>query len=316
MTDFLNSLKADLLDRRLLPILGLVGALLLAALIYAVAGGGSAARAPEGSATTAGQPAGISVRESRASSAQAVAETTSGSPVQRRGIAHDPFNPLPGAGTPASSAAPTTSAPTSGSSSSGASGSSGTTETGGSSKGEAAPSPSKSTTPAKPKTVYEVSVLFGVLPPGTPPAAAQLTPHTNLKQMQAFPSAKQPLVVFRGVTGGGKSASFTIVGEVILQGNVPCLPSPTQCQEINLKPGQTEQFEYLTSEGQVVTYELRIVSIVARQDSAKASSARAHFSMAGREVLESVGLLSVPGMRLSPTAGVLSFDTATSAAAG
>ena len=49
MTDFLNSLKADLLDRRLLPIVALVGVALVGAVAYAVlGGGGSTATDPGG----------------------------------------------------------------------------------------------------------------------------------------------------------------------------------------------------------------------------------------------------------------------------
>lgn len=39
--DFLQSLKTDLFDRRLLPLLGLVAVAFVAALAYAVLGGGS-----------------------------------------------------------------------------------------------------------------------------------------------------------------------------------------------------------------------------------------------------------------------------------
>jgi hypothetical protein len=310
MTDFLNSLKADLLDRRLLPLLALAGALLVAAVAYAVLGGGSSTSTPRGAIPRSAPPAGISVSESTPSSAQAVAETTSGAKVQRHGFAHDPFNALPGAVklvTTATSNTTSTSTTTSGGSSTGSeSGGSGSTSTG---QTQSTPTP-KSTAPAKPKTVYETAVLFGEIPAGTPPTTATLTAYNSLKLMTAFPSAKQPLIVFRGVTPGGKSASFTIVGEVILRGNAACLPSPTQCQEINLKPSQSEQLEYLAPSGQVVTYELRIVSIVSKQASA-ASAARAHVSKAGSKVIESAGLTEVPGLRFSATAGVVTFVPAT-----
>ena len=46
MTDFLSSLKADLLDRRLLPLVALVAVGLVAAVAYAVLGGGSSAATP------------------------------------------------------------------------------------------------------------------------------------------------------------------------------------------------------------------------------------------------------------------------------
>jgi hypothetical protein len=315
MSDFLNALKADLLDRRVLPILALVGALLLAAVIYAVAGGGSSASTPGASITTPATPAGLAVRESQPSSSRAVAETTSGTSVQRHGFAHDPFSELPGAkpasstasaATTTASAAATTATSGSSTSSSGGSSTSSESSSGSSSKGESTPTPSKSSAPSKPKTVYVTSVLFGLIPPGTPAASVPLIPYNDLKLMTAFPSAKQPLIVFRGVTAGGKSASFTIVGEVILHGKAACRPSPTQCQEINLKPSQSEQLEYLEPSGQVDTYELRIVSIVKKQAAAaSASRVRAHLSRAGRRVLESAGLTEVPGLRFSAIAGVV-----------
>ena len=43
----------------------------------------------------------------------------------------------------------------------------------------------------KPKTVYVVSVLFGVLPT-TPAQLSQLTPYADLKRLQPLPSARKP----------------------------------------------------------------------------------------------------------------------------
>ncbi len=153
-----------------------------------------------------------------------------------------------------------------------------------------------------------MAVLFGVLPAGATPQTAQLTPYENLKLLAPLPSAAQPLIVFRGVTVGGKSATFTLVGEAILHGNAACLPSASQCEAIDLQAGQSEQLEYLSATGQPLLYELRIVSIV----SSKASSAAVKSllqgeSKAGRELLRHAGLVTVPGLRYSARAGVLVF---------
>jgi hypothetical protein len=308
MTDFLNSLKADLLDRRLLPIVALVAVGLVAAVAYTALGGGSTASAPTPPATIARTSTGIAVSPSPASPAQAVAETTSGSPAQAHGRAHDPFNPLPADVKPAVSSTATatkTSSSTSSTSTSSKSGSSSKGEA----KAETKPStPSKPSAPSKSTTVYHVSVLFGVVPVPPPVTGVQLTPHDNLRLLTALPSAKQALIVFRGVTSGGKSATFTLVGEAILHGSATCLPSPSQCQEIELKAGQTEQLEFLPLSGPPVTYELRIVSI----KSSKASSATVSRivrseSKAGREVLRHAGLVAIPGLRYSSAVGVLTF---------
>jgi hypothetical protein len=310
MTDFLNSLKADLLDRRLLPILALVGVGLVAALAYAVLGGGSKATTTPPVAT-AHVPGGIAVSESKGSPVQSVAETTSGASAQRRGYAHDPFSLLPGA---AQAVAASTAATTTRTSSSTTTSGSPTTTTKsgtstpaqGESKSTATPMPT--TPPKTTTTVYHVSVLFGVLPAVAPPPGVALTPYTNLKLLTPLPSARQPLIIFRGVTAGGKNAIFTVVGEVILRGNAVCLPSASQCQEIELKPGQTEQLEYLQPNGQAVNYELRIVSVAA----AKASSAavarmRSGVSQAGRALLRDAGLVAIPGLRFSSVVGVLTY---------
>jgi hypothetical protein len=280
MTDFLNSLKADLLDRRLLPILALVAAGLVAAVAYVALGGGSTAATRIPAATPVHTSTGISVTPAPASPAQAVAETTSGSSAQARGRSHNPFNLLPA---DVKKAAPSSSTTTKGTST----------------------SPS---TPAKPKTVYHLSVLFGVVPTGVPASAAQLTPYASLKLLTALPSVGQPLIVFRGVIAGGKSALFTVVGEAILHGSATCLPSPTQCQNLELKPGQSEQLEYLPVSGPVLTYELRVVSIKSSKASSATVSRIVHSeSASGRELLRRAGLVAIPGLRYSSVVGVLTF---------
>jgi hypothetical protein len=306
MTDFLNSLKADLLDRRLLPIAALVLAGLVAAVAYVALGGGSKAAAPAPAPTIARTSTGIAVTPSPASPAQAVAETTSGSSAQSRGRSHDPFNPLPGDVVKAAAAASSKS--TSSTSSTTTSSKSGSSLKG-EAKAETKPSsPSQPSTPSKPTTVYHVSALFGVVPVPVPPTGVQLTPYESLRLLTTLPSAKQPLIVFRGITSGGKSALFTLVGEAILHGSATCLPSATQCQAIELKPGQTEQLEYLPLSGAMVTYELRIVSIKSsRASSATVSRIVRSESNAGRELLRRAGLVAIPGLRYSSAVGVLTF---------
>jgi hypothetical protein len=293
MNEFLSSVKADLLDRRLLPIVALVVLALVGAIAYAVFGGGSSAATPTAAVTSAPAtlPAGLAVTQSTPETA--VAETTGGLTEQRHGTARNPFTPLPEpkAKTETVSSSTSSSSTTSGSSSSSESSSQGS---GGSSPTE----PSKSSKPAKPKTVYHVSVLFGELPAGVTPAQAQLTPFEALKLLTPLPSPQQPLLVFRGVTVGGKSATFTISGEEILHGEGKCLPSASQCEAIDLKAGQTEQLEYISPAGQTLVDELRIVSIVSdKATSAAFARMLRGESKAGRKLLEHAGLISIPGLR-------------------
>jgi hypothetical protein len=311
MTDFFSSLKADLLDRRLLPILALVGVGLAAALAYAMLGGGGSTGgtpvAATSTAPTAAGASGIAVSQAAANPEKPVAEITSGSSHQSKGLTHNPFTPLGGgASTTSPSSTKTSSATTSGSSTS-------TTKSGSgsSSQGAGGTTPAttpKPSTPAKPQTVYHVAVLFGVVPAGTPPQSAQLTPYENLKRLAPLPSSKAPLVVFDGVTAGGKNATFTLVGEAILRGNAACLPSASQCQAIDLKPNQTEELEYLPPSGPAITYQLKLVSISpSKASAAKAASLFHAESKAGRELLRHAGLTTLPGLRYSADKGVLVF---------
>ena len=305
MNDFLDTLKSDLLDRRLIPVIGLLAVVLIAAVAYAVLGGGSSAapNAASAPATPVAKLPGIAVSEVKTADVTAGAETTSGSPQQTGGASRNPFAPMPGVKKAQAASAAATSSATA------------TPESSSSSTGGATPAPSEETkkpsTPTKPKdkqTVFHVDVLFGTATPATPPQSAALTPFNELKLQQPLPSDSQPLVVFRGVLAGGKSATFTLVGEAILRGPAKCLPSTSQCQAIDLQPGQTEELEYLPPGAAAITYELNVVSISSSK--AKLSSAGSAFggeSKTGLELLRKSGLQGLSGLRYSTAKGILVF---------
>ena len=97
MSAFLNSLKVDLLERRLRAVLILLTAALVGTLVYALSGGSASAPAPPPTARSASPGAsGIAPVAAPTSTSQAVAETTSGSAKQRGSATRDPFVPLPG----------------------------------------------------------------------------------------------------------------------------------------------------------------------------------------------------------------------------
>ncbi|HEX4465717.1 MAG TPA: hypothetical protein VH025_00895 [Solirubrobacteraceae bacterium] len=306
MTEFLTNLKADLTDRRMLPFVAAAGLALFAALLYVVLAGGSGSSTPTAAAPhTASTPAGLAT--SAAPAETAVAETTSGVADQRKGAVRNPFTPLKG-----STGATGTSGSTGVSGSSGSTGGSGVTGGSGGSESKS----SEEATPAKPKkkhkkqTVYHVSILFGEVPAGeTAALPEQLTPSENLKLLTALPSAKTPLLVYRGVTTSGKSATFTVVGEAILSGEGKCLPSESQCQAIDLVPNQTEQLQYLTSAGQTVIYELKLVSIT--KSTASAASVKTLLrrgkTRAMQRLLRRKHLFAIPFLHETAQAGVLAF---------
>jgi hypothetical protein len=315
MSEFLNSVKADLSSRSLRPFLLLAVVCLLGAVAYAVLGGGSSSSssAPSAPVPTPSALAGLQTKEAMTKTADA--ETPQGAPAQRKGVARNPFASIAGAapaaknavaaaaaaqakaGASSGGASPTPSASSTPSTSSASEGVSGTT------------TPSQPSTPQKPKKIYHVTVLFGVVTPDTP-----LTSYENLKLLAPIPSTN-PLVVYRGVTKGGKSAAFTLVSEAILHGPGKCLPSADQCQAVALRPGQSEQFEYLGAEGGLTTYELEVIKIASANASTASLRAMAsHSSRAGREVLRRAGLVEIPDLRASAQSGVLEFASHASSA--
>lgn len=317
MNQFLNDLKEDLRDRRLLPFVVLAGVALLAAIAFTELGGSSSSSsvAPPSHALVGAEASGLALTTTHSSSA--LAETTSGTAQQRQGASRNPFTLLPGAVEAGASTSPSSSSSKgsgSESSSSGKSGESSTPSTGGSSnEGSAPPAGSKSggsgghSQPSKPKTVYQVSVLFGEAPTAAGTEGAELKPYENLKLLTPLPSSKEPLVVFRGVSDKGKLATFTVAGETILHGEGKCLPSAYQCQAIQLRAGKSEQLQYLPPGSQAVqSYELRLVSITPVEASAAKVASLWHAqSRDGMQVLRRGNLLAIPGLSLTPLAGVL-----------
>src|SRR6185437_3404840 len=264
------SIKTDLLSRRLLPFVALLGVALIAAVAYTVAGGsGGSGSTPVASAPSA--PSGsvpvLPVSVAPANSNEAVSETPGGVRYQSQGPTRDPFTPLP-----SPSPAKTAKASSSSSGSSGKSGessssgsSSGGTGTGPSSGGSGAaapkapaPAPKK---PAKPQLDYDVSVLFGAAST-TPGQPATLAPYESLKLGQPFPSKQDVRISFERVTASGNGAIFKLVVPPILHGAAICLPSNSECQTIDLEAGHSEELEYVEADGQLAIYELKVVSIV------------------------------------------------------
>ncbi len=328
MNAFFDSLRADLLGRRLRPLLALLGLALAGAIAYAlIAGGGSSTPAATSAPATSASN-GVVVSAIKTEDAQAVAETTHGAGEQTGNATRtrNPFAPLP---SPSAKKAASSSSASSGSSSSSAgtgsssssSSSTGTAESGsgssggagsesGSSSGGSSPSkPKAKQKSSKPKATYRVDVLFGAAAPATPYQSAQLNLFANLELQQPLPSAKQALIVYRGAIAGANSVAFTLVGEVILRGVGTCRPSTSQCQVLDLQVGQTEELEYAPPGATATNYLLHVVSIetVKGATTPAAGGSLGGESKLGAALLRRAGLEALPGLRFSSAKGVLVF---------
>jgi hypothetical protein len=317
MNDFVSSLKNDLTDRRLVPLVGLAVAALVAALAYVVLGGGSGKALPASSVPPAAASAsvqGIGVTAADDTAEKNVAETTDGVHDQRHGNVRNPFTALPSPAateeTTGSASSTSSSSSSSGSGSGGSSsGSSGSSGSGGSSSEEPLKTSAKSKATIK---IFHVTVLFGSAEPNPLTGEVELTPHVNLKLFTPLPSSKLSLIVYRGVAlngaEAGQAAVFSVVGEAILSGEGKCLPSPVSCLALEIKPGQKEKIEYLPEGASTaVAYELRMVAIKTSKttitDAEKANSIGT--SAAGEAALHKAHRLSLPGLRdVSGLAGV------------
>lgn len=310
--DFFVSLKEDLLSRRLLPVLVVVGVALVAAVAYAVLGGGSSKSSTLAVSASSGSTAvaGVAVSQAPANPNQPISETTNGTSKQHGGTARDPFTPLPGSEKTSSSSAESTAAsPASGSSTTSSSGPS----TSPSSSGGMTPTTPKETTPAPPKKVYvhfHVTAQLGVVPAvaeGAQPQPAQLKTYKDMALDEPLPGKSNPQLVYLGVVlRTGKDVLFGLTGEAILHGSASCQPSPTQCQAIELQVGQSETLEFVEADGTPVTYELKLVSI--DKSLSSASTARVHAAFrtqakVARELARRVPKLSE--LRYSPWGGGL-----------
>ena len=275
MNEILQSLKSDLLDRRMLPIVVLLVVALAGAVAYTVlAGSGSS-----------GTPRGVRLWPGHATYPGPFAGGAAGPREPQRGPRRDDrWHALPAQG---GQARPLHPAPRGGQTGSNehrdharrihpiSLETKSSSSTGGSSTTPTQPTqPTKPTTPTKkpkPKPAYVVNLEFGLLP--TPGAPVQLTPY-ELRARKQLPSASDPRIIFTGVHGSPFEAVFALNSEVIPKGEGICLPSTSQCESIELAAGKSEQLEYLEPTGQTVVYELKVISIARPEGASAARIAR------------------------------------------
>lgn len=315
MNELLQSVKADLLSRRLLPVLVLLCVGLLAALGYVALGGKEKAKLPAPVAA-APLPSGLPVTIAPPNATAAASETPAGLRYQTHDSRRNPFQPLPGAvnttsasgnsattasgssGTSSSSTSNSTTGSGNGSSSGSSGGSNGSSGSGTATTPKPKP-PAKKTSPKKPTDfkprpdlLFDVSVLFGPAP-ASPEQQPALTPFEELKLYEPLPAAKTPLLVYIGVTKVGEKAAFALVVPPILRGPAVCVPSQSQCQAIALGAGQSEELEYVKTSGEVVAFELKVVKVAHRSSASGASAKARKISKAGRLALSRAGLLAL-----------------------
>jgi hypothetical protein len=311
MTEFLQSLKSDLLSRRLLPFVALSAVALIAAVGYAVTGGSSGpAPTSSGVAQSAPGPSGVAtlpVTVAPANPNQAVSETPGGSHYQSQGPTRDPFTPLPSPPA-AKSAASSAPAKSSGSTSTG-SPSSGTgrsgSGSGGSGGGSVAPVPPKPT-PQPIHAGLTSTQSYGVALSLTT-FAGDLNTIDSLERLSVLPSEQQPLLVYLGVLKGGRDALFLVQPGTVVSGPGTCAPGPSDCEILSLAQGRIESLAVSTASGtsNVALFSVTSIKVDQHASVASANRARREASAVGQALLKASTLPALPLFEYQPNVGAV-----------
>lgn len=122
------------------------------------------------------------------------------------------------------------------------------------------PSPASSgggVTPSKaPKPVTakrRVSVQFG--------QAGALKTYANVQKFTPLPSESNPLLIFNGISKDGKSATFQISSDATPSGQGICDPDPENCQTLSLRAGEITYFDVPSGTGGITQYELKVLVV-------------------------------------------------------
>lgn len=113
--------------------------------------------------------------------------------------------------------------------------------------------PARDTTPPPAWTIYSVSLRFG--------KDTSVPLKSDVARLTPMPSARQPQVIFMGVMAGGRTAVFALGAGVGHTGPGICRPNHDYCTEMLLKAGQTEQLTLPTNGGGSRKAILRVVHI-------------------------------------------------------
>jgi hypothetical protein len=109
----------------------------------------------------------------------------------------------------------------------------------------------------------------------------------NAVRLSPLPSASNPLVEYLGVLRSGRGASFLVNPGTVAQGPGLCLPSGSDCQLLVLKPGQIEALGVHTSGAPVMQASIAVSDwhVVRHSSVAAARRARAQVVPQGRTLV-------------------------------
>lgn len=277
----LRTLLSDLVEKRLLPVVLLLVAALVAVPLLLAKSPAAEPEAPP--ATPPAASAAASVPPVAAEPAvSVVAGGSRKAPL--RGKVKDPFkqqhvpprsSTADGGGTP-----PVTAEQPAGTGTSGGSGSGGTPA------------------PPRPQPTYayaSVDVRFGHA------GKKHLRTIEDVPRLTPLPNSNHPIVVFLGTGRDRSTAVFLVSTDVHVQGLGRCVPSPKECKAIELREGETALLDFTEADGTVEQYELDLDAVTVHETTSKAVAQRAYArtSRVGRLLLGGSVRTSVDGVARS-----------------
>ncbi len=313
--NFLHSIRADLVEKRLLPVVAVLAALVVLVPVGATVLSSSGSAQPVlGPAPTPTPPPGA---PSPAKALAAVAGPTTPAATHYTKRELDPFR-LP-AGAAKAAAAAAAGATGSGSSATAVKVNTAavtptkttvTTTPTKTTTTTTTTTPAKTTTPTTPTTPAAVKPAPAPAPApvSTPSPKAQLAklgardsysidvnvidatgPHSlsDLTRLSPLPSATNSLIEYLGVLRSGRAAAFLVNPATVVGGPGKCLPRPSNCQVLELKPGQLEVLSVRSSGGPVVQGTVAVTAwrVVTHSSPAAARQVRARAVKQGQTLV-------------------------------
>jgi hypothetical protein len=241
MTTFLNSIIRDLNEKRLmLPLIAIAAcAIVVPALLISTAGNGSAP-GPLRVAGVTGTPSGV---PTPAQVLAAVANTGTAKATVYHGNEKNPFL---APSSPASSTSGGSSSKSGGSSSGGGSSSSSGSSSGssgGSTSGSSGGSGGSSSKPAVNGGLTDTQTFVTTFVVNGTSGGEQLA---DAERLTVLPWGAQPEAVYYGVMKGGSSVALIVLPGYTATGGT-CEPGPTDCEMVEIAPGQTATVEPLSA---------------------------------------------------------------------
>jgi hypothetical protein len=320
---FLRSLAADLGDKRLWPIVIVLGVIALAVPIGVAVT--TSSPAPKSIAVTPAVPSQPAGTPAPGQALQAIAGPGIPKSIHYTGVERDPFRTAVGAVSTAANAA-TAAASTSATAVKVA-----TTPTTSSAGGSSSPTPAASkrttTTTSPVQTVAPTTAVSVPTVPNLTSSESYVVDvavkdatgthsYKNIERLSLLPSNGLPALIFLGVLKGGQKAVFLNTGHTVASGSSTCVPSRSDCQLVEMRPGFGLHIKLTDPSlgGQTFDVSVRAIGVERHSSTATARKARKLEYVPGRQLLRLVNASALPSFQYSSGHGYV-VENATSAAA-